>query len=487
MFLSALAAALLAPDLVAADAIIANSLKHWGTPGLAVAVVRHGRPFLVAGYGTKRVGAADPVTAQTLFAFGSCTKALTATLVAKAADDGVLGFDDPVRRHLPGFRLADPNADALVTLRDLLCHRTGVGGHDWLWYRAPWNRAETLKRLNHLPAAGPFRASYHYSTLMVMAAGQALANRAGKPWEVLAQDQLLTPLGMTRTRLTSAAFAADPDRARGHERRSGKVVPMAAYDLAEPNPAGSTFTCAADLVPWLQFQLADGRFAGKQLVSVANLRQTHAPHTVMPLSDPAIAAVYPASHQVSYALGWVAFDYKGLGVIAHGGILDGYRTQVTLIPERNLGIALMGNLHQTKMNVALTYQLIDLLTARPPGHAGTDWTTYFQRLETAEAATVADAVRRHDAARKPGTTPTVPLARYVGEYTHAAYGDCRVTLAGGKLTWHWSSFDCELRHDEGDTFRVADGYLADQLVDFRVADGLPTALGALGVTFLRQP
>jgi len=125
-------------DTATVDRVAGEALTAWQVPGVAVVVVRGGETVHLKGYGTKRHGVDDPITADTLFPLASCTKAFTSTLLAILADEGKLKWDDPVRLHLPAFHLTDPHADALVTLRDLLSHRTGVPGHDLIWYRAPW-------------------------------------------------------------------------------------------------------------------------------------------------------------------------------------------------------------------------------------------------------------------------------------------------------------------------------------------------------------
>ena len=131
-----------AVDLPAIDREVQSALKLWRTPGMAVVIVGPGKVYLLKGYGRHSLGLPAQVTADTLFPLASCTKAFTSTALAMLVDGGKLGWDDPVRKHLPDFHLADPDADALVTVRDLLCHRTGVGGHDFLWYRAPWGQDE---------------------------------------------------------------------------------------------------------------------------------------------------------------------------------------------------------------------------------------------------------------------------------------------------------------------------------------------------------
>src|SRR5262245_43495267 len=102
------------------------ALQASEVPGVVVVVVNGERSVFVGGVGVRVLGKPDQVTDDTVFPFASCTKAMTATLIANLADEQVLSWDDPVRKHLPNFHLSDPTADAAVTLRDLMCHRTGV-------------------------------------------------------------------------------------------------------------------------------------------------------------------------------------------------------------------------------------------------------------------------------------------------------------------------------------------------------------------------
>ena len=91
----------------------------------------------------------------------------------------------PVRKHLPKFHLSDPNASALLTVRDLLCHRCGLGGNDLLWYHAPWSIDEIVKRTQLLPLDYPFRGGFRYSSLPVLVAGARWRRepaRSGRIW-----------------------------------------------------------------------------------------------------------------------------------------------------------------------------------------------------------------------------------------------------------------------------------------------------------------
>jgi hypothetical protein len=217
---------------------------------------------------------------------------------------------------------------------------------------------------------------------------------------------------------------------------------------------------------------------GKRVVTKANLNETKTPHTPMRLDDPGIGPTYPDSVQVSYAMGWVVYDHRGQKVVAHGGIVDGFRAQVTLLPGKKAGFVLLNNLHKTRMNLALGNALIDHLCGLP----AKDWNAYFQKLDADEAAEKKAAL----ASRKPGTRPSLPAAGYVGEYHHPAYETGQVTADGDKLAWEWGAFRAPLEHWHDDVFRVTEGFFEDQFVEFDVANGRPRAVRAMGVVFGRK-
>jgi CubicO group peptidase (beta-lactamase class C family) len=456
------------------------ALSKWKAPGVAVVVVQGEQKDLLRSHGVLELGQPGPVTADTLFPFGSCTKAITATLIAKLQEEGQLAWDDPVQKHFPGFQIRDASLAAKITLRDCLSHQTGVKGHDDLWYHAPWKRDELFRRMAFLPASGRHRASYEYSTLMVMVAGEAAAKAAGQPWNTLVAKKLLKPLGMTATVLTSADAAKVPQRAVGHDKRAdGKIAVMPEYVLPESNAAGSVFTTSRDAAKWLKFLLNDGQ----GIVSAKGMTELRTGLNPMPL-DETIGPVYPDSTSVKYGLGWVVYDYHGQEVVGHGGVMDGFRTIVLFVPKEKLGIAIFCNLHQTKMTIALAHTILDEALKTPKRR---DWNDYFAKLETREAEAKAQAFAARDKARILGTKPILPLEKYAGVYRDNAYGEMTLTLQKDQLLWSWSSYRVPLEHYQYDLFRITEGYYKDQLIEFRTRDGIADATRFLNVVFDRQP
>jgi len=119
-----------APKAAAIDTILRDAMRFWKVPGAAAAIVHGNEVVYIKGFGVKELGGTEPVTPETLFPIASCTKAFTTTAMAILVDEGKMSWDDPVRKHVDYFHLADPLADAQATLRDLVTHRTGLSGHD---------------------------------------------------------------------------------------------------------------------------------------------------------------------------------------------------------------------------------------------------------------------------------------------------------------------------------------------------------------------
>jgi CubicO group peptidase (beta-lactamase class C family) len=472
-----------AVDAAAVDALVQDALKAWDVPGVAVAIVCDDQVVYLKGHGVKELGRADPVTPDTVFPIASCTKAFTTTAMAMLVDEGKMDWDDHVRKHVEYFHLSDPLADGDVRLRDLVCHRTGVRGHELLWYRSPWTQEEVIRKIGRVKVDRPFRASFQYQSTMFVVAGHAVASASKTPWGEFVQKRLLDPLGMKDTVLTSTEAERAADHAspnRKNRRGRPEVIPW--YKIEVPEPAGSVHSTARDLASWARFQLGDGTFEGKRLVSAAALAETHTPQNIIRLEG-ASRALNPESLQLNYGMAWVLDSYRGHLLWAHAGAIDGFRAHITLIPEAKTGIVLLSNLHETRMNLALSNALVDLLL----GLRRKDWNAYYLDVVRQDEVKAQERVREREAARHHGTKPQRELAAYAGSYEEPAYGTAEVTLENGTLVWRWSTFRCPLHHFHYDTFTIEDPVLGNPQAVFALgADGEVagmTVADPLGVEF----
>jgi CubicO group peptidase (beta-lactamase class C family) len=475
-------------DPRAVDALARDTLARWKAPGVAIVIVRGDEVAYLQGHGVRELGKKAPVTPNTVFPLASLTKAFTATALALLVGEGKAGWDDPVRKHWPTFRLSDPLADRDVRLRDLLCHRTGLARHDLLWQHAPWSTEECTRRMAFLEPASSFRSRYEYNNLAYITAGLAIGKAAGMSWEQFTRRRLVGPLGMKNAVFTRSAVLALAEHAMPHRLdAAGNPQALSWYpDDKQVRASGSLKASARDLIGWLRLNLNGGEVDGKRLVSREALAEIHTPQVVVPL-DASLAKLAGTTQQ-SYGLGWRILDYRGRHVLEHGGAADGFRAHIVLVPGEKLGFVVLVNLEETGAVHALANRLLDQLL----GLEAKDWHAFFLDRRSRALRERADRQTKLLASRKKGTSPSRELSAYAGTYRDRAYGELRVVIEGKRLVVDWSGFHIGLEHFHFDTFLTRLDkdprtiLLENELARFELdGDGNVKTLHLLGRTFVR--
>jgi len=440
------------PPLEAQDAELqelAASLEsmreEWRIPGLAVALVRGDSVLLVRGFGMREAGRPEAVGPATLFAIGSATKAFTSAVAASLVDDGSLAWDDPVVDHLPSFRLRDPWTTRKITLRDLLAHRSGLPMANFMWLPGGADRDELIGRLRHLEPTTGFRESFTYQNVLYAAAGAVLERAGGASWAELVGDRLLAPLGMARTRTSLEGLDAEADIATPHALVDGVEVPVPYRDIHAVAPAGAILSTASDMARWLRFQLgATGEQLGPGAVPAGALDETRRPQIPMRLEGP-LGVFYPKARRVAYGMGWTISDYRGRTLLDHGGGIDGMTTLVALLPEEQIGVAILSNRQLPLPPYWILYSLLDELLEAPER---VDWSGHFREV-------VASLPQPTPPEREADADPSHGPSAYVGAYRNPGLGWIEVEEEAGALGFAIGSMSGALEPWHHDTFRAA--------------------------------
>nr|SBO93034.1 Beta-lactamase [Nonomuraea gerenzanensis] len=304
----------------AVDEFVTRYREQTGLPGAAVAVTHGDRIVRAAGYGRTATG--DPLTADTPMAVASVSKSFTATAVLRLVEQGEIALDQPVRRYLPEFTMADPRA-AGITVRQLLDQTSGMADSTFREKSLP--QPSTLKgavarlRTARLAAAPGTAYSYHNTNFQV--AARLVEVVSGRPFAAFLDAEVFEPLGMRHS--TTIDTDRDlPGSARGHLYVLGHAIP-----LPEPtgfgNGSGGVLSTAHDLARWL-------------------IAQSTGDGVLSPSSVEALRT--PSRQNPGYALGWsLGRTPRGAATLEHGGDLFTSTAHQLLIPASGYGIAVMAN------------------------------------------------------------------------------------------------------------------------------------------------
>jgi len=326
------AAADYSTQLAAIEKAIDDKRKEFGIPGVSLVIVKDDHIIYMKGLGVKDFERQVPVTPDTLFAIGSASKAFTAMVALMSVDEGKISLDDSPKKLLPYFKLRDTDADAKITIRDLLSHRSGLNRTDLAMVSGVLNRQELIQVAAMAKPTAKLGEKFQYQNVMYAAAGEAVARAQNSTWDRLIDTKLFKALGMKASDTTVGAMQNSRDFSFGYDYSTATKVTrrLPQRDITAAAPAGAINSNARDMAQWLRFMLAGGTINGKRLVSEKSFNE-------------AVTKQITVAGTVSYGLGWFLRDWNKHNVIEHGGNIDGFNSQVAFMPDQKLGFVLLTN------------------------------------------------------------------------------------------------------------------------------------------------
>jgi CubicO group peptidase (beta-lactamase class C family) len=445
------------------DDFIEQSLKDWQTPGVAIAVIKGDKVVFSKGFGARNLKEGLPVDAQTLFPLASVTKAFTSASLALLVDRGLLTWDRPVKEYLPDFKLYDGFATERMTARDLLCHRCGLPRHDAFWYNSPFNREELFERLRYLEPNKDFRTTFQYNNLMFMVAGVLLQRLTGLTWEDFVRSEIFSPLGM---RLTNISIEETRDSGNyslpyGINKKQVQEIPfyIPPGGIKATGPAGSIYSNVEDMAKWLALHLNSGLFAGRQLISAANINETHLPNTIIRGAFTADLAPFNELSNLTYAMGWMVETYRGHTMIQHGGHIDGFSTMAAFLPEEKIGVVTLANIDGSQYPFIPTLNVFDRFLGLEP----LPWSERIRNEDKKLAAASEKGKSRDKSQRVSGTRPSHPYDAYLGEYEHPGYGLLKIEKDEKGLKVFYNNATLPLKHYHYEVFEMSGSFMREPL------------------------
>jgi CubicO group peptidase (beta-lactamase class C family) len=431
------------PDLPPGfDKYMDSVLRTFEVPGISLAVVKDGNIVLTKGYGVVKLGRNNPVDAHTLFPIASNTKAFTTTALAMLVEAGKLKWTDPVIRWLPWFAMSDHWVTAEMTIRDLLVHHSGIpafGGDLLIFPPSVYSRREIVSKVALLPIVHSFRTTYAYDNILYLAAGEVIKAVSGMEWEDFIQTQIFNKVGMSESIARFTAIKNIANVSAAHLRVNGKVkIADQVFDQAigdAGDPAGGIASNATDMAKWLLTQLDSGMTVNK-----TRLLKSSSASALWNIVTPIPIAVAPpelAPAQLNfygYSMGLRSYNYGRYKVVGHGGKLDGFVSQVAMIPELHLGIAVLTNQESTGAYWSVIYRLLDYYLHNKQFN----WLAGYKKQLDSSLASSQRAREQAIIPHNGNNSVSLPIEKYAGTYRDDFYGMVTITAdtKGLKLTFN---------------------------------------------------
>lgn len=403
-------------------------MRQMDVPGLSMVLVVGDQVIYECALGVRDLETKEPVTTQTLFGVASTTKSMTAVMIASLVDEGVIAWDTPLTNVLPSFSLSNPEVTQKMTFRHTLCMCSSVPEHKeaiTVQY-SEMTAEDVIEMMATIPLSGTFERTFNYSTPMVAVAGYLAALADGGEYGNLMQayademqEQLFDPTGMTSSTFSIEEVVASGDYATPHyssltgvealspELDGGIFMPMA--------PGGALWSTADDLGKYLIMLLNDGVAEnGQRVVSAENLSYLWRPQIAM-------------DSQISYGLGWYVEDYHGLTVIHHEGGSAGCASELVVIPELNIGFALLTNQMDLVKPIGrmTTYRLLEMLIGSEQ--------VYDQQIRKTARDIDQQLLTLSLLTRK--TVDPDKIAPFLGDYHNDELGDAKLVLHEDNTLW----------------------------------------------------
>lgn len=407
------------------DNIAKDALEKFNVPGASISIVFDDQILLSKGYGFRDLDKRLPVTEHTLFSIGSCTKAFTALALGQLVEEGKIAFDDPVQKYIPEFYLVDQDRTMHLTIRDLLAHRTGIARHDPIWIYSEITRGSIIELLKYFEPACNLRQDFQYNNFMYTVAGIIIERVTGKSWEEFISLRLLKPLEMNNSVTSLEQLECSLDFSLPYAEVNGEITEIPFRNTVSVNPAGGIISNAFEMTHWLKLQLGQEKFANDHLIQRQILKETHAIHMLLPLPNH-----QEKVYHIGYGLGWLIGKYRGFDFISHGGDLEGFSSEVALLPEKKIGLVILTNSSTDGRCFASSVrnQIFDKFL----GHKDINWLNNTLEMRLKAKNVLSEALKTFNESRQ--IPSAVSLEPFVGIYENPAYGKVVVKIENNTLT-----------------------------------------------------
>lgn len=425
---------------------VQEQLMKWNIPGTAISIIKNGEVVFREGIGLRNINEGRNVTPETIFPIASITKSFTSAALAILEDEGKLNWDEPIKNYLPEFDLIDPYVGNRVTIRDILCHRTGLPRHDMVLENTDFKRMDIHKKARYLELSRRFRTHWQYNNLTYVIAGRLVEALTKMSWEDFVKHRLFDLLEMKSSSFSVEEIKMSLDYALPYAEVSNNIVEIPFYNINECGPAGSINSNIIDMEKWLMLHMSKGKYKDKQIISEKNINEMHTPSMII---RDGLPYYFKENPYAAYGLGWFVQPYRGFNHIYHGGVIDGFGSLIAIMPEEDLGIIILTNKNGSGFfNRMICYSIFDMIL----GLDRIPWDLRFKELHNKNKKAVISQIEKIDSMLKECTEPECPIKDYTGSYINPGYGNIKVKFNDNKLQLVYGNKTVNIQHYRNNIF-----------------------------------
>jgi len=410
---------------------IKTLMESYKSVGLSISVVKGNQVIYSNSFGYRDFDKKLPVNENTIFPIASSSKAFTASLLGLLEFEGKISFKDKPSLYVPKLEFYNTQMDNLITIEDLLSHKSGLGEMDGTLVLFPeQNTLKVIQKLKYLKPEGKPKESWIYSNMGYTIAGSIVEQVTGKSWEESLKHNLFTPLDMSNSSTDLESMKKTNNFSYGYGLTKGKVKKVLYEKYYNYKPAGRVISSSKDMANWMIVWLNEGRYQEKQVLPKDFVSNATTIHNIRPNQNEESAFLF------GDGFGWRMESSSGKYKVHHGGNTSGFSTLVLTYPFEKLGITVLTN----QSNSTLPYIIGDIVKNRILDLPKTDLINY--PVIVNDIYVPSEIKQGFNLEKK----PTQTHSDFEGKYANNGYGTIEIKIEKGNLYATFPTYKFFLEH-----------------------------------------
>jgi CubicO group peptidase (beta-lactamase class C family) len=321
------------------ETFLQSLIDTGGIPGITIAITSGPDIVYSKGFGVTNIETKEKLEPKHIFHIASISKTFTATAVMQLYEKGKIDINKPLITYLPYFKLKDDRYK-IITIKQMLNHTSGMPDvDDYEWEKATSDEGAAERYTRSLADSTLISnpgTEYHYSNIAFDIMADLIAKVSGMSFEKYVKENILMPLEMNESSFYAPEIRKSL-RTSPHIGNPPKVSSIYPYNRMHA-PSSTLNTNVLEMSHWAIANMNDGKYKATRILSPAT-------HSMM--MTPTFTT--NKERKISIGLSWFMYSYQGMMNYEHGGSDLGYRSLLTLIPEKQIAIIILCNLEEIRM------------------------------------------------------------------------------------------------------------------------------------------